>query len=148
MRCAIACARLHTPLEFLRVLSIACEVPHFKLLFFFSFVSLISCLFSFELILNFFCVGYIDGIPRGILTLYFFSIRPGFHNSIIPLLFMVCLRSLSPLFSYFLEHVSLGHSVLIKTIMWVFPLLHISPFSYPLLRLFLKLRYLNDSVFG
>ena len=45
-----------------------------------------------KVIFNFFCVGYIDGIPGGILTLYFVSIRPSFHYSVILLLcyFMSC----------------------------------------------------------
>ena len=68
------------------VLSITCAVPCFELLFFLSFVSF-NILFIFSnVIFNFFCVGYIDGIPGGILTLYFVSTRPGFHFSLIPLL--------------------------------------------------------------
>ena len=110
-------------------------VPRFELLFFFSFVSF-NFLFIFsKVIFNFIFVGCIDGNPGGILTLFFVSIRPGFHYSVI-----VSLRSLSPFFSCFLEHITPGPSVLVKRITWVFPLLSICPFSYPLLELFLKLR--------
>ena len=117
----------------------------YELLFFFSFVSF-NFLFIFsKVIFNFFCVGYIDGIPGGTLTLYCASIRPSFHYSVIRLLCYCMSLSLSPFFLYFLQHITLGHSILVKTITWVFPLLHICPFSYPLLELFFKLR-LNDSV--
>ena len=57
-----------------------------KLLFFFSFVSFNFLFISSKVIFNFFCVDYIDGIAGGILTLYFISIRPSFHYSVILLL--------------------------------------------------------------
>ena len=54
------------------VLCIAHAVPHYELLFFFSFVSF-NFLFIFsKVIFNFFCVGYSEGIPGGILTLISF----------------------------------------------------------------------------
>ena len=60
-------------------------------------------------------MGYIDGILRGILTLYFVSIRSGFQLGSV----LVCLRSLSPFFPYFLEHIIPDPSVLVKMITWV-----------------------------
>ena len=83
------------------MLSIACAVPRFELLFFLSFVSF-DFLFIFpKVIFNLFCVGYIDGIPGGTLTLYCISIRPGFHYSFILLLrYCMSLFSLSVLFLF------------------------------------------------
>ena len=63
--------------------------------------------------------------------------------SITPFVF---LRSLSRFFLYFLAHITSGHSVLVKTIMCVFPLVYICPFSYPLHEPPLKLR--SETVFA
>ena len=42
-----------------------------------------------------FCVGYIDGIPDGVVTLYFVSIRPGFHYLVFPFTLLLYVSILS-----------------------------------------------------
>ena len=80
----------------------------FEILFFFSFVSFNLFFILLKVVFNFFCVSYIDGIPGGMITLYFlFPLGP---VSITPFL---CTS---------------GHSVFVKTITWVFPLLYNCPF--------------------